>query len=420
MRPWVKKITQFGTFKSKTGETIQPDFTRPFRDLAFQGENRLGEPRNILISGVPVYDLETGDFSGVRGISKDITLEKENRETSEKLRAAIDMFPGHFYLTDPQDRFVLVNRAFLKRNNFTTDQEIIGTKLEDYLRDAVEKGLVPDAFGKEEEWITYRMYLHRNPHGTFEVRRENGMVRQISEIKLDDGSTATFSVDITELKRVEGALRQIAERNRIFAMNVGHDLRTPLAVLSANIDNMEDKETAASLRQDLDAMSRSVEQLLDATKWENTEVNQTDHVDLSKVAQDVAGSLAMQAIRAGKNLEVKGAEKPVWVSGLEAPMIIALRNLVENAIQYAPEDTEVTVGVEQNGLLKVVDRGPGIPESILKGLIDPHIRSDRRRPNSGLGLSIVQRIAEAHGTTLVIKEHPGGGTICQLEFTTAD
>lgn len=203
-------------------------------------------------------------------------------------------------------------------------------------------------------------------------------------------------------------------------MNVGHDLRMPLAVLSANIDNMDDKETAASLRQDLDAMSRSVEQLLDATRWEKPEIAHDDQVDLSKVAHDVVASLAVNAIRSGRHLELKGADKPVWVSGLEEPMAIAFRNLVENAIQYVPKDTDVVVEVDKSGAVLVIDMGPGIPDNVKEGLVNPQIRFDRRGANSGLGLSIVQRIAEAHGTRLNIEDKEGGGTVCRLEFALVD
>ena len=411
-----KKITQFGVFRSSVGETINPDFTRPFRSLSFEGENRDGAVRHILISGVPVYDSLTGDFSGIRGISRDVTSDKAHREASEKLGYAMENYPGFFFLTDSNERFVAVNRTFRDLNHISMSDAVIGSTFEEHVRRIVNLGLVPDAEGKEEEWITYRLYLHRNPHGTFEIRRQDGQILQITEMRLDDGSTATFSTDITELKHVEDALRQSAERNRIFAMNVGHDLRMPLAVLSANIDNLEDKKTAASLRCDLDAMARSVEQLLDATKWEKPEIRHSDRVDLSKVAHDVVSELALNAIRSGRHLELRGADKPVWVSGLEEPMAIAFRNLVENAIEYVPRDTDVIVEVDKSGAVLVADMGPGIPENVREGLLNPQIRFDRRGPNSGLGLSIVQRIAEAHGTHLSIEDKEGGGTICRLEF----
>ncbi len=412
-----KKITQLGIFRSTDGAPVSPDFSRPFRDLVFEAENRNGQMRHFLISGLPVYNPDTGAFEGVRGISRDVTVEKNNKETLEMLGFAMENFPGLFFLTDKDDRLVFVNQMFREFNQITDDSPVIGMAFDDFLRSLVDKGLIPNAIGKEEEWVSYRMYLHRNPHGTFEVNRHDNVVMQVTECKLDDQSTASFSNDISELKRVEQALRQSAQRNRIFTMNVGHDLRTPLAVLSANIDNIEDKALAASLRQDVNAMARSVEQLLDATKWEKPEVGNNDRVDLLKVAQDVVSGLALSAIRAERNLELSGADHAVWVSGLAEPIEIAIRNLVENAIKYVPKNTLVVVRVDDDGSVQVSDSGPGISQTVRDNLTNPQVRFDRRGGNSGLGLSIVQRIAEAHGTSLYITDKKGGGTVCKLQFS---
>jgi two-component system sensor histidine kinase TctE len=88
----------------------------------------------------------------------------------------------------------------------------------------------------------------------------------------------------------------------------------------------------------------------------------------------------------------------------------AARNLLENAIHYAPIGSEITMEVSQNGALAVSDRGPGIPDAH-KALAPA--RFWRANPGdglgSGLGLSIVPRIAKAHGGTLHIEDRPGGG-----------
>lgn len=415
-----RKITQLGTFKSATGEPTEPNLTRPFRNLVFEAENRDGEIRHMLISGAPIYDVSSGAFSGVRGVTHDITEEKANKDTSDKLGFAVENYPGIFVLTDPADRLVFVNRTFRELNRIADDDIALGIPFENHIRTVVEKGSVPDAIGKEEEWISYRMYLHRNPHGSFEIQRQNGFVMQLTEFKLEDGSTATFSTDITELKRVETALRKSAERNRIFSMNVGHDLRTPLAVLGANIDNMKDKKTAASLRQDLVAMTRSVEQLLDSSKWESSEIGDNDIVDLSKIAQEVVSKLAASAIQAGKKLGLKGAAKPVLISGLAEPIEIAIKNLLENAIEYGVAKSNVVIQVTKSGEVLIIDKGPGIQDRIKENLKNPQIRYDRRGPGNGLGLSIVQRIAEVHGAPLDIIDNDGGGTTCRLQFRLAE
>jgi signal transduction histidine kinase len=95
----------------------------------------------------------------------------------------------------------------------------------------------------------------------------------------------------------------------------------------------------------------------------------------------------------------------------------AIRNLVENAINYSPPGTTVEIVVESSGLVRVLDEGPGIKEDERELIFQRFWRRDRRRAGSaGLGLSIVHRIAEAHAAIISVEGRPTGGAQFSLSF----
>jgi len=197
-----KKMSQIGVFRSPSGEPFEPDYRLPFREVRFSAENKNGESREILVSGVPVSDEESGEYLGTRGIARDVTVERRTKAVSEQFAAAIEKAAGFVCLYDSGDRFVLANRSFMDFNRAAADTLVPGATFREFLERLVTKNLVPDAVGREEEWISYRLYLHRNPHGPFEIRRQGGRVIELREEKLSDGSIATFGADITHLKTI--------------------------------------------------------------------------------------------------------------------------------------------------------------------------------------------------------------------------
>jgi len=411
-----KRLPQLGTFRSASGTPLDLDYRKPFRDIQFDGEDRNGNPRSMQISGLPIFDPVTGDFKGVRGITKDITASKKAREVSDQLGFAIENFSESFFMTDPASRLILGNRKFRELNRQVSQFNLPGTPYEDHLRAVVAKGLVPEAIGKEDEWISYRLYLHRHPHGPFEIKRNGDRVLRISEEKLPNGSTATISIDITQLKAAEDALRENAKRNRDFTMNAAHQLRTPLGVLQANIDNMEDKEIARSLLQDTKTITRIVEQLLDGKRWESIEYTPEDRVDITEICRNVVTALAPNAIRVAKIIELDVPDEPVWINGLAEPLEGAVRNLIENAIIHTTPKTFVKVAVTQEGWLSVEDQGPGIGKQGRERILDPALRLDRRGGHMGLGLEIVKSIMKAHNATFELASEEGMGSTFSMRF----
>jgi len=118
-----------------------------------------------------------------------------------------------------------------------------------------------------------------------------------------------------------------------------------------------------------------------------------------------------------KTVAVTGADHPVRVCGNADTLGRAIRNLVENALAHTGPGTTVEISVAAAGELRVMDRGPGVPNAERDQIFRRFWRRDRRRAGSaGLGLAIVKRIAEMHRATVSVADRPGGGAVFAIHF----
>jgi len=139
--------------------------------------------------------------------------------TEEQLALAIEALSEHVVLFDAQDRIVLANKAWRELNSAVSELTKPGTRFEDHLRAVIKKGLIPEASGREEEWLRERMARHLNPSGPFEVARQDGRLIRVSEQRLPNNGIILIISDITESKRVDQALRESEERFRAVVNN---------------------------------------------------------------------------------------------------------------------------------------------------------------------------------------------------------
>jgi signal transduction histidine kinase len=222
------------------------------------------------------------------------------------------------------------------------------------------------------------------------------------------------------VRAVNQALDRLEEGfrgQREFTADAAHELRTPLAILRTQIDMIGDRELANSLRDDIESMSRLVNQLLDIAELETLVIGAGEIADLTVIATEVAAFIAPLALSQHKTVAVTGTRHPVPVRGNADTLGRALRNLVENALAHTPAGTTVAIFVDASGEFRVMDRGPGVPNAEREQIFRRFWRRDRRRAGSaGLGLAIVKRIAEMHGATIDVEDRPGGGAVFALRF----
>jgi signal transduction histidine kinase len=215
------------------------------------------------------------------------------------------------------------------------------------------------------------------------------------------------------LDRLEAGFRV----QREFTADAAHELRTPLTILRSRIDTLADRGASKALHQDIEGMARIVSQLLDIAELETFSIDPLEKADLRAICAEVAEFAAPLALARGKNIALSGSDASVWVNGNPEMLSRAIRNLVENAINYSPPGTTVEIVVENSGMVRVLDEGPGIKEDERELIFQRFWRRDRRRTgNAGLGLSIVQRIADTHAATVSVENRPTGGANFSLSF----
>jgi len=219
---------------------------------------------------------------------------------------------------------------------------------------------------------------------------------------------------IEELNKLFLLLQQAFEREKRFAADAAHELRTPLAGIRAQAqvaisadDPVEQQTMLRNVITGVDRATHVVQQLLTLSRLLPNPQHLQDivHVALPPIASEVIAMLAPTAIAKGIELEliVPPTKDPehYFVNGNATALSVLIRNLVDNAIRYTPSGGDVKVLIdrptEDDLLLRVSDTGPGIPPELRSRVFERFYRIlGTQSTGSGLGLAIVQQIADLH------------------------
>ena len=198
------------------------------------------------------------------------------------------------------------------------------------------------------------------------------------------------------LERLEQGYRLQQE----FLATAAHELKTPLALIRAQLELMPEHEDRNWLLSDVTYMARQVQQLLLLTEASEVQNYQFSKVPVTKVAREALAYLQRMADTAEvRLLLVDQSNAAIWQADQSA-LFTLLKNLLENAIQHAPPGSEVRLTLYPD-YLSVRDFGPGVPAEHLPHLFQRFWRGAHRRDiGAGLGLAICQEIALAHGWRL--------------------
>ena len=215
------------------------------------------------------------------------------------------------------------------------------------------------------------------------------------------------------------------ERDRRFAADAAHELRTPLAAIKTHAQVAQQAPDLAQCRRAVedvvagaDRAARLVEQLLALARLDHeASAESMAPLDLAVAARQAVASLAAPAAARDIDLGLDAPEAgDVRISGNADLIVVLIRNLVENALRHAPRGGHVDVELAPGAadvVLRVCDDGPGIAPELRARAFDRFFRiGGGAGPGSGLGLSIAAAIVERHGGRLELKDKPRGPGLC--------
>ena len=268
------------------------------------------------------------------------------------------------------------------------------------------------------------------------VRRSNGVHRGFIEIARgpigegkrelkvsasplnEDGLILVLISDESEAKRIDAVRRD-------FVANVSHELKTPIgalgllseAILGAKNQPEEVVRFATKMQNEAKRLTDLVQEIIDLSRLQSSDpLQRAFPVEASDVIKEAISQAQISSESRGIYVET-GALQEATVIGDRDQLIAAVHNLVENAINYSPENTKVSVTSKiESGLIEiaVTDQGIGIPETELGRIFERFYRVDPARSRAtggtGLGLSIVKHVALNHGGDVKVWSQVGVGS----------
>jgi two-component system sensor histidine kinase TctE len=232
---------------------------------------------------------------------------------------------------------------------------------------------------------------------------------------------------VQSLNKLMARLDQSLSRSEDFIVEAAHRVRTPLATVRSHaeatlrrVDREENRQALRSMIRAIDESSRAAGQLLDHAMitFRIDDLDRQD-IDLVDLADDLV--LGLMPIAEMRDVELKlDASVSVPVKGDMILLQNAVRNLVDNALKYAPRESvvKIVVAASPRPLISIIDEGHGFPVGEINGLADRFVRGSNSKAiiGSGLGLTIAREVDEAHDGSLSLSNNPQGGACVTFSF----
>ena len=265
------------------------------------------------------------------------------------------------------------------------------------------------------------------PLRSFASQVEMVQMTNLADMKIDEDV-------LPEFKQLSRSFNEMLERlntafaaQRQFTGNAAHELRTPLALMQAQLELFsaehpavlpETAEFLTLLREQTERLTQMTRTLLEMSNLQ--QVARNERIQLAPMIEEIFTDLAPLSDKRGVTLTAEGNG---IMTGSDALIYRLIFNLTENAVKYNRQGGSVRVSVTQKPeklLLRVSDTGCGIPEEYQRSIFQPFFRVDKSRSReyggAGLGLSLVWEIADLHGGSVWVEESSDKGTTIAVEL----
>jgi len=229
-----------------------------------------------------------------------------------------------------------------------------------------------------------------------------------------DGAPAEIAPLVGAVNQALGRLDASAARMRRYTANVAHELRTPLAIMRARLEDTEEPSFRADLARDVSQLQAIVEQLLIAARLREQQAPLEQRVELAETVRQVVADYAVLAIKAGCGVSFESDRSPVLVRGNRRAIECVVANLLDNALKAERKGETIFVRVGADATIAVVDHGEGVSVEDREKIFEPFWRKSNQAPGAGLGLGIAKELIEMQGGDIFVEETPGGGATFKI------
>lgn len=296
-------------------------------------------------------------------------------------------------------------------------------------RNAIARGLIGTHRGLlVDDAVERRIVAARGGHDDAELIELYGPPRTVLVVaahRLRDGMVAVYVEDISERHRID-------QIRTDFVTNISHELKTPIGALSLLAETLLDETDPITSRRiaermtgEADRAARTIDDLLELSRIEADGERVAEPIAVDGVIDDAVARVVELASGRGITMTINRSAEPgaLVVAGDRRQLTSAVGNLVENAVKYSDDGSEIEIDARLAGddvEILVTDHGSGIPQADLDRVFERFYRVDRARSRStggtGLGLSIVRHVATNHGGEVAVTSREGEGSTFVLRI----
>lgn len=352
--------------------------------------------------------------------------------SEEKFRLLVEHSPAAVFLADDSFRFTYANEE-TARISERPAQTMIGLDFRELLT----------AENRETVSQNYRRRQRGEPiprRYELDIVTPSGRTKRVEMVisVVTDSNGKVYSVgqalDLTERQlaekeRVEMAVeKERLDLIRAFISNITHDLKTPLTIIQTSLylierhtDPEKRQEKIEMIRTQAILLNRLIQDLLTISRLDYLPELNRDTIDLNELVQQVEEQLRLPVEKKRQNVQVQLDPAMPPINADREALSRAVTNLLENAVNYTPEEHSISLRTGQHDNFAVVivaDTGIGIEPEVLPFIFNRFYRSPQARETttsgSGLGLAIVHRVAEMHGGRVEVESMVGQGSTFRL------
>ena len=207
------------------------------------------------------------------------------------------------------------------------------------------------------------------------------------------------------------------ERQRRFTANAAHELRTPLAIMRARLENAKASTLRSELLGEASQLRSIVEQMLVAARLTEGQTTLDQRIDVERSVRQIVSNFLPLAMDCDRFIDFESSAASMIVRGNQRAIDCVVTNLIDNALRAEPKDGAILVRIDDRGVVAVIDHGEGVAPAFREMVFEPFWRQSETTSGTGLGLAIAKEIMDAHGGRIWVEETPGGGATFKIALT---